>query len=77
MTPRTMNEADTRGRLITPKLKESGWDIIENSFIRREVICPGRIVSGGKRGETVISDYVLVYQGRKLAAWLRLVLFWC
>lgn len=58
MTPR--NEADTRAELIDPKLKAAGWSVIEGSFIRREVICPGRILTGGKRGAQVASDYVLV-----------------
>ncbi len=62
-----MNEADTRANLIDPKLKAAGWGGVEHSFIRREVICPGRILSGGKRGDRVASDYVLVYHGRKLA----------
>lgn len=61
------NEADTRADLIDPKLKVVGWGVLEDSFIRREVICPGRIITGGKRGTPVSSDYVLVYQGRKLA----------
>ena len=61
------NEADTRADLIDPKLKQNGWGEVEGSYIRREVICPGRIMTGGKRGTQVSSDYVLVYQGRKLA----------
>lgn len=61
------NEADTRADLIDPKLKQNGWGEVEGSHIRREVICPGRIMTGGKRGTQVSSDYVLVYQGRKLA----------
>ena len=60
-------EADTRADLIDPKLKQNGWGVVENSYIRREVICPGRIITGGKRGTAVSSDYVLNYQGRKLA----------
>ena len=62
------NEADTRADLIDPKLKQDGWSEVEGSYIRREVICPGRIMTGGNRGSQVSSDYVLVYQGRKLAA---------
>ena len=62
------NEADTRAELIDPKLKADGWGKVADSFIRREVICPGRILTGGKRGDKVASDYVLVYKGRKLAA---------
>ena len=65
MSPR--NEADTRAELIDPKLKQNGWGEVDKSYIRREVICPGRIMTGGKRGTQVSSDYVLVYQGRKLA----------
>jgi len=61
------NEADTRADLIDPKLKQDGWGEVDGSYIRREVICPGRIMTGGKRGTQVSSDYVLVYQGRKLA----------
>lgn len=63
------NEADTRANLIDPKLVESGWSVVENSYIRREVsITQGRIIGGGKRASALSSDYVLEYQGRKLAA---------
>jgi type I restriction enzyme R subunit len=63
------NEADTRADLIDPKLVTAGWSRVEESFIRREVIITqGRIISGGKRAKPVISDYVLEYRGRKLAA---------
>ena len=63
------NEADTRADLIDPKLVEAGWSKIENSYIRREVnITQGRIITGGKRSKPVISDYVLEFRGRKLAA---------
>jgi type I restriction enzyme R subunit len=62
------NEADTRADLIDPKLIEVGWGQVENSFIRREEICPGRIIGGGKRTKPVFCDYVLRYKGRKLAA---------
>ena len=61
------NEADTRADLIDPKLKQDGWGEVESSYIRREVICPGQIMPGGKRGTQVSCDYVLVYRGRKLA----------
>ncbi len=62
------NEADTRAELIDPKLNEAGWNVIDQAVIRREQICPGRIMVGGKRGQPVNSDYVLIYRGRKLAA---------
>ena len=29
-----MNEAETRAKLIDPKLKEVGWDVVEGSDIR-------------------------------------------
>jgi type I restriction enzyme R subunit len=61
------NEADTRADLIDPQLKSDGWGQVDSSFIRREVICPGRILTGGKRSQPVNSDYVLIYKGRKLA----------
>jgi type I restriction enzyme, R subunit len=63
------NEADTRADLIDPKLIAGGWGTVEGSYIRREVnITQGRIITGGKRSTPVISDYVLEYKGRKLAA---------
>ncbi len=65
---RMRNEADTRADLIDPRLFEVGWSTIENSYIRREVtIIKGRIIGGGKRASALSSDYVLEYQGRKLA----------
>jgi len=65
------NEADTRAELIDPKLVEAGWGVVENSFIRREVIAPGRIIGGGKRATALSSDYVLRYRGRAAGHGLR------
>jgi type I restriction enzyme R subunit len=62
-----VNEADTRANLIDPKLKAVGWHDVEQSFIRREVICPGRIIPGGMRGKGLACDYVLIYRNKKLA----------
>jgi len=63
-----MNEAETRAELIDPKLKESGWGVVDGSKIQREYrITDGKIQTGG-REKPLIADYVLVYQGRKLAA---------
>ena len=59
-------EADTRAERIDPVLAEAGWGQ-NGSRIRREVICPGRIQSGGKRGKGLSSDYVLFHKGQKLA----------
>lgn len=60
-------EAETRAERIDPALKAAGWGVVEGSRIRREKICPGRILAGGRRGAGVSSDYVLVYKGHKLA----------
>jgi len=63
-----MNEAETRAELIDPKLKESGWGIVEGSKILREYqITIGKLQTGGGRAKPLISDYILVYKGRKLA----------
>ena len=62
-----MNEAETRAELIDPALNLAGWGKVEDSRVRREVIAPGRLVGGGKRSQSDIADYVLVYRGQKLA----------
>jgi len=63
-----MNEAETRAELIDPKLRISGWGVVDGSKILREYhITAGKIKTGG-REKPLIADYVLVYQGRKLAA---------
>ena len=63
-----MNEAETRAELIDPKLKESGWGVVDGSKILREYhITAGKIQTGGGRAKPQVADYVLVYQGRKLA----------
>lgn len=62
-----MNEADTRAELVDPKLRESGWNVIEKSRINREVITLGRLIGGGRRSIQDISDYVLAYRNHKLA----------
>lgn len=60
-------EADTRANRIDPVLREAGWGVVEGSQIKREVICPGRIQSGGRRGKGLSCDYVLLFKGHKLA----------
>ncbi|ABM02018.1 type III restriction enzyme, res subunit [Psychromonas ingrahamii 37] len=63
------NESETRADLISPKLALDGWGTTERSIIRREFgITAGRILGGGKRASSLSSDYVLEFQGRKLAA---------
>ena len=60
-------EAETRADRIDPVLRAAGWGVVEGSRIRREMICPGRIQAGGKRGKGLSCDYVLFYKGQKLA----------
>jgi len=63
-----MNEAETRAEYIDPKLKASGWGVIDGTKVLREYkITAGKIQTGGGRAKPLIADYVLVYQGRKLA----------
>jgi len=62
-----VNEAETRAELIDPALKTAGWGVVDGSRVRREVITLGRLQGAGKRGKQDIADYVLVYQGQKLA----------
>ncbi len=63
-----MNESETRAEHIDPALKAAGWGVIDGSQIRREYqIAPGRIEGHGRRGKPLIADYVLVFNGHKLA----------
>jgi type I restriction enzyme, R subunit len=63
-----MNESQTRAELIDPMLRASGWGIVEDSKILREVpITAGKIQAGGGRGKREVADYILVYKGIKLA----------
>lgn len=63
----TVNEAETRAELIDPALSLAGWGKVDGSRVRREVIAPGRLVGRGKRSQSDIADYVLLYRGQKLA----------
>lgn len=67
MPYRDETEAETRTNRILPVLQAAGWGKVEGSRIREELICPGRIMSGGKRGKSLSCDYVLEYRGHKLA----------
>ena len=62
-----MNEAETRAELIDPALRAAGWGVEDGSRVRREVIAPGRLIGGGRRGKQDIADYVLIHRGQKLA----------
>lgn len=62
-----MNEAETRAELIDPKLKASGWGVVEGSKVLREFhITDGKIQTGGARAKPLIADYILVYKNRKI-----------
>ena len=62
-----MNEAETRAELIDPKLKASGWGVVEGSKVLREFhITAGKIQTGGSRAKPMIADYILVYRNRKI-----------
>ncbi|MDN9003163.1 hypothetical protein Q0N14_04565 [Francisella tularensis subsp. mediasiatica] len=58
------SEADTKAKLITPKLKNSGWD--ERNITREYYFTDGRKQAGGARGEKKFVDYLLHYQGINL-----------
>ncbi|UWQ15665.1 DEAD/DEAH box helicase family protein [Aliiroseovarius sp. M344] len=60
-------EAETRTNRILPALQAAGWGVVAGSRLREELICPGRIQSGGTRGKSLKCDYVLEYRGHKLA----------
>lgn len=62
-----MNEAETRAELIDPKLRESGWGVVEGTKVLREHhITAGKIEVGGKRAKPLIADYILVYKNQKI-----------
>lgn len=72
MTP--LNEADTRAKLIDPKLKLSGWgesQIEREHFFRKGVnLTPGRIYLVGRearRGQPKKVDYLFRYKGMPIA----------
>ena len=62
-----MNEAETRAELIDPKLRESGWGVVEGTKVLREHhITAGKIEVGGRRAKPLIADYILVYKNQKI-----------
>lgn len=63
-----ITEDETRAELIDPKLKESGWGVIEGTKIfRNHAITKGRIQVGGRRETPKRADYVLSYKNQKIA----------
>lgn len=62
------NEAETRAEYIDPKLKISGWGVVDGSKILREHhITDGRIHAPGIPRKAEIADYILVYKNQKIA----------
>ena len=59
------SEADTRAKLIDPKLKASHWQ--ENNIVREYYFTDGRKLIGGARGKQYYVDYLLVYENTNLA----------
>lgn len=62
-----MNEAQTRLDYIDPKLKDSGWGKENTRIIAEHPITAGRILIGGRRSQPKKADYVLEYNGKKVA----------
>ena len=63
-----MNEADTRAKLIDPKLQAAGWVDGDGVVVLREyVISNGQMRGNGNRDKKKIADYVLRYNGVNLA----------
>ncbi len=58
-------EADTRAKLIDPKIKSSHW--LESHIVREYYFTDGRKLIGGKRGKKYYVDYLLVYENTNLA----------
>ncbi len=64
----TLNEAETRAQFIDPALSAATWGQNNGSKLNLEYqINKGRIQIGGTRSPALIADYVLEYQGQKLA----------
>ncbi|MGE4457599.1 MAG: EcoAI/FtnUII family type I restriction enzme subunit R [Arcobacteraceae bacterium] len=59
------SEADTKAKLITPQLVESGWG--ENYIVREYYFTDGRKLIGNKRGKRYFVDYLLSYKNTNLA----------
>jgi type I restriction enzyme R subunit len=65
---RDCNEAETRAQFIDPGLATATWGQNNGSKLSLEYqINKGRIQVGGARAPALVADYVLEYQGQKLA----------
>ena len=63
-----LNGADTRAKLINPKLRGSGWT--EDLITREYPISDGKITKIGnieKRGKPLFADYILGYDNFPIA----------
>lgn len=63
-----IKESQTRKDLIDPKLDASGWVKRDNIKVHCEYpVAPGKIEGKGRKRNPLFADYILEYQGRKLA----------
>lgn len=61
-----LNEADTRAKLIDPKIHDSNW--VEDTILRDKTITPGRIIDQqGNRGKVKKPDYILLHNQTPVA----------
>ena len=58
-------EADTRAKLIDPRIKLSGW--LESNIVREYYFTDGRKLIGRARGKQYCVDYLFVYENANLA----------
>jgi type I restriction enzyme R subunit len=62
-----MNESQTRLDKIDPKLKLSGWHVVEESRIITEYVIAKGKISQSEKPKMLKADYILSYKGVKLA----------
>lgn len=62
---RPISESDTRANFIDPNLAASGWK--PENIQREKYFTDGRKLIGQKRGERLIADYLLRYNGTNIA----------
>uniref|UniRef100_A0A7C3YG31 DEAD/DEAH box helicase n=1 Tax=Geoglobus ahangari TaxID=113653 RepID=A0A7C3YG31_9EURY len=67
-----LNEADTRAKLIDPKLRSSGWK--EEMIVRDKPITQGMIINEeGDRLPAIKPDYILYYPDREIGIPLAVI----
>ena len=62
-----MNEAQTRKDLIDPALRDAGWETAPARVTVEQLVAPGRIEHDGRSHKPLRADYVLMYEGRRIA----------